>query len=202
VPHSDLLAGMRAVVTMTPAQFVADWMFGAAPYAFRGDNGLYESFCAEIADRLAVPADQITLIGSARLGFSLNPDHLLSPFGKRSDLDLVIVSSSVFDLTWQDLIAKAEAIRLAGEAETRRLKKTRQALVDGYLRPDQLPLGTDLSRNWFPRLAGPFTNRIAREHQVKAWLFRALPFAHMYYESHVRRMQNPVRKILTSRGDL
>src|SRR6266436_3510183 len=98
----------------------------------------------------ALLADNTILVGSGRLGFSLNPEHLLRSFGQASDLDVVIVSSDVFDDTWTELIEKASEIALAGDDDRRRFKRTKENFFRGYLRPDHLPLTIGFASEWFP----------------------------------------------------
>src|SRR4051794_37356146 len=140
----EVLETMRSVATMEPAAFVNDILLGTAPYAFRARPSDYDEFRVEVGARLSVDSAEIELVGSARLGFSLNPDHLLRAFEPSSDLDLVIVSSEVFDAAWQEMLINASSIALANEDEKRRLRKTRENFFNGYLRPDHVPRATFL----------------------------------------------------------
>jgi hypothetical protein len=67
------------------------------PYVFQGNPLLYEVIRGWLSRKLNVHAKEITLIGSARLGFSMAPVPSFGlPCNKNSDLDLTIVSASLF----------------------------------------------------------------------------------------------------------
>src|SRR5438046_735833 len=91
----------------------------------------YAALKAEIADKLMVPTDSLRLIGSAKLGFSLNSDHLLKVFGGHSDLDFVVVNSTLFDSASLEMAARSEEISLAGEDERKRMKRTKENIFNG-----------------------------------------------------------------------
>jgi hypothetical protein len=200
--HPRVLQAMRAAATHEPMEFVDELLFAMPPFAFRSRPVEYDEFRQEVADRLGVNVTNIDIVGSGRLGFSLNPDHLLSHFRPGSDIDLVIVSSQVFDSAWEEMLANGASIGLANEDERRRLKKTRDSFFQGYLRPDHVPLGTFLGREWFPKLSTRFTSNVARAHEVNAWLFKSKVHARSFYEANVARVRGNVRHMLELRGDL
>lgn len=180
---------MRAAVTMPPHQFVSEHMLGPRAFVFGWREEPHAAFCRSMEQALEVGNGDIKLIGSGKLGFSLNPDHLLRRFRRDSDLDLVVVSSERFDAGLLELRELAPELRLASEDERRRLRKSRENSFNGYLRPDQLPLASSLSRSWFPLLAGPYEFEPARSHPVKAWLFKSWRHVRICYAEHHERVQ-------------
>ncbi|HEX9790772.1 MAG TPA: hypothetical protein VGA60_08920 [Kiloniellales bacterium] len=79
------------------SQFVNLWMTEGIPYAFRYEPMRYELIREWIGNYLDVQPKNISLVGSARIGFSLSPDK----FGREyepavSDIDLFVVSQNVF----------------------------------------------------------------------------------------------------------
>jgi hypothetical protein len=74
------------------------WLTEGIPFAFRDRPAVYEALRAWLGDYLRVCPKDITLVGSARIGFSLasSPDFG-RPFNINSDLDLSVVSRSLFD---------------------------------------------------------------------------------------------------------
>lgn len=192
---------MRAAATITPSDFVdRNFLYGEA-YAFDEDPVRHRAFRAEVGYKLSVPEDQVCLIGSGKLGFSLNKDHLLRLFSPESDLDLVVAAQDLFDSTHLELVRRSRELALASQDERRRLRKSRETIFHGYLRPDQLPMTVALSQNWFPRIAGPYVSEVARRHPVKAWLFKSLEHARLCYQNYIEEIQPSVRRLLANRGD-
>lgn len=193
---------MCRAATDDSTQFVRDVLFSDEPFAFAAQPTAYQEFRGEIGRLLGVSSSDIILVGSGQLGFSLNPVRLLQLFTPSSDLDLVVVSSTIFDATSLELLSRAKEIVLAGEDERKRLRKSRENIAFGYHRPDQLPLACGLAKNWFPKLAGRFENGVARIHPVKAWLFKSQEHAMLYYAGQLERIQSDLAKMLSLRGDL
>jgi hypothetical protein len=73
------------------------WLTEGIPFAFQGTPSVYEEIRGWLSHRLNVHPKEITLVGSARIGYSLAaPPDLGKPFGKHSDLDLCVVSADLF----------------------------------------------------------------------------------------------------------
>lgn len=73
------------------------WLSEGVPCAFRSCPGVYEDMRGWLSSRLGVVhAKEITLVGSARTGYSLADFGKV--FGEHSDLDFCIVSRELFSL--------------------------------------------------------------------------------------------------------
>jgi hypothetical protein len=194
---SDLvLRAKAAVVATSPAEFFSEWFLHSPPFAFRATSDSYGGFRREIADLLAVHTCDSLLVGSAQLGFSLNPENLLRKFGSHSDLDLAIISPSIFENAWLDLLGKRHEISLLDQEQRQRFRKTKETFFSGYLRPDELPTVSMLLKDWFPKLAGPFRTAIATRLPVRAWLFRSWWHMEAFYCDGIARVRPGVAKLL------
>jgi hypothetical protein len=183
---------------MAPRDFIDTWLFSCQPYAFSLYSDDYGMFRRELSEKLRVHPSDITLVGSARLGFSMNPSKLLAPFNEASDLDVVVVSSLIFDEAWCNLLA-LETSAKSGDAEEKRLfRKTRESFFDGYLRPDRVPVASWLSKEWFPKLAGPYKSQTAKRHATSAWLFKSWWHAEQFYANNIATIQRDIKKLLAN----
>ena len=73
------------------------WLSEGIPYAFRVSPAIYESVRFWLSTRFEdVHAKEISVTGSARLGWSLAPQKLGKPFDESSDLDIFVVSNPLF----------------------------------------------------------------------------------------------------------
>lgn len=72
------------------------WLSEGIPYAFREQPALYESVRGWLSTCLDIDAKDVHLIGSARIGQSLAPNKLGKKFDQHSDLDIFVISSSLF----------------------------------------------------------------------------------------------------------
>lgn len=57
----------------------------------------------DYSERIGVDPQSLTLVGSAKLGYSLSPSKGFKTFDSHSDLDLAVVSESCFDQAWKAL---------------------------------------------------------------------------------------------------
>lgn len=73
------------------------WLTEGIPFAFSECPALYDSIRSWLSTKLDVHAKKISILGSARLGESLNPKKIGTPFNKASDLDLFVVSGRLFN---------------------------------------------------------------------------------------------------------
>ena len=80
---------------------------GALPWVFSNNPDRFARFRETVGAGIGVPTDQILIVGSGRFGFSLHPNKSWHKFGPASDLDVVIVSDTLFDETWIELLAGA-----------------------------------------------------------------------------------------------
>ena len=72
------------------------WLSEGIPFAFHKCPGIYESVRSWLSTQIDVHAKEIGLVGSARLGKSYVPNKLGAPFDSESDLDIFVISSTLF----------------------------------------------------------------------------------------------------------
>lgn len=78
-------------------EIVRLWLSEGIPYAFKSYPILYETIRGWLASKIDVHPKQITLIGSARIGYSLSPPPKLGkPLNSESDLDFSVISRELF----------------------------------------------------------------------------------------------------------
>lgn len=73
------------------------WLTEGIPAAFAESPALYDVVRSWLGARLKIHAKEISLVGSARVGQSLNPRKLGKRFNATSDLDLLAVSPRLFE---------------------------------------------------------------------------------------------------------
>lgn len=78
------------------------WLSEGIPFAFKECPAVYESLRFWLAPKLGVMAKEISLVGSARIGWSLAPRKMGKPFDRESDLDLFVISQRLFLLISKD----------------------------------------------------------------------------------------------------
>ena len=102
-PPADKVIAAAGVGKRERAVLARLWISEGIPYAFGKCPGLYEEVRNWLAEGLGLDAKYISVVGSARLGYSLAPQR----WGVRyrsgsSDLDFLAVSASLFESLRKD----------------------------------------------------------------------------------------------------
>lgn len=109
-------------------------------------NDQYFDLRAEVAEEYQIHPNDVLVVGSAKLGFSIAPHKRYRHFTETSDIDLVIVSSTLFDRMWKDVHRYSEQ---GGYWE--RSQEFKSYLFQGWIRPDKLPPAKsfELANDWW-----------------------------------------------------
>jgi hypothetical protein len=105
--------------------FCRSFLLEGTPAAFETEPMIYELMREWIARRLSVRAEvhidpkEISLLGSARLGYSLSPYPKFGrPFGAASDLNFAAISRGLFDALCSDFSSWREHFEQKGVTPT------------------------------------------------------------------------------------
>ena len=97
-------------------------------------NEKYFQLRQVVSSKFRVHPNDVLVVGSGKLGFSIAPGKRYKTFGDQSDLDVVIVSRALFDTIWEDLYRYSNT---GGYWEKEQEFAT--YLFRGWIRPDKLP---------------------------------------------------------------
>jgi hypothetical protein len=99
-----------------------------------------------IAKQFKVHPNEVLVVGSAKLGFSIAPKKKFRPFGDKSDIDVVIVSDTLFCSVWSSVYSFWKD-KVIWESEG----DFKKYLFRGWIRPDKLPPSAkfDFSKMWW-----------------------------------------------------
>lgn len=114
--------------------------------AFALDDNKHYKLRQSIADYFKVDYPQVFIVGSAKLGFSIKPKRRFKPFYDQSDIDIVVVSSCLFEKIWKEVF-----IFEKNGGYWSKMKDFKNYHFQGWIRPDMLPLQPSfcLTREWW-----------------------------------------------------
>lgn len=97
-PKSDeFLKTVKNITEFEKMEIIRLWITEGIPYAFKECPMLYEAIRDWFSVRIRIHPKEITLIGSARIGFSLRSQGKYGKkFNKKSDLDFSVISEPWF----------------------------------------------------------------------------------------------------------
>ncbi len=100
---ADVEALHSALLEKEPKDFVSHYIFEPVPFAFNSDLSSWIRWKTSLARLLEVDPQDIVLIGTAALGYSLNPNKNYKIFDDTSDIDCGVISQYHFEIAWRYL---------------------------------------------------------------------------------------------------
>ena len=183
-----------------------DWiidthLFDGVPFCFEDNLRTYNQMLRAIAKGLGIPKDDICIVGSGRIGFSLSPLKYGEKFNRRSDLDIVVVSPELFDPSWFNILANSRIRWSALRRDTQEsLKDHREQhhIHNGWIYPHSVVEALDIGQAWLNTFNGLSVIPDLSTRKVGSRLYRSWQHARIYH----RRSLDQVKKELdnTSRG--
>jgi hypothetical protein len=144
------------------------------------DDERYYGLKAAAAEYFDIHPNEIIVVGSAKLGFSIAPTKRYRAFGETSDIDVAIVSPQLFDRVWHEVFGYLDSAR---SWEARR--DFANYFVRGWIRPDKLPPGENFlfTQEWFDFFRGLSNSREFGDIKISGALYRDWIFLEKYQES-------------------
>ncbi len=186
---------------------VKECIFAGVPYVFRDWKEGFENLRSHICDNLGIGCrENVEVVGSARVGFSLDPDSFGRGFSEKSDIDIVVVDDNIFDEVWKILLKwnYPRRFRLAG-TDYRWATKRMEDLYWGWLRPDKIryeglsfpetliPL-RDISTSWFNTFKSISQVKGFAGLNVSGRLYRTWDHVILYHVDGLRKILELIRE--------
>lgn len=157
-----------------------NWYF--AQYKnLQGDAFIEEidNFREIISNKLKISFHSAKIVGSAKLGYSLSPYHILRPFitsaqaSRTSDIDIAIISTKMFENWWEEIRKEKELYRLHNEEL---YCKTAKSIYRGYINEKTMYELSGLTQHW-QDVIGPVTaalqDKMSIEHPISYRIYRS-----------------------------
>lgn len=92
----------------------------------------YYDLRQQVSDNFSIHPNEIVIVGSAKLGFSIAPQKRYREFCDTSDIDLAIISEKLFSKVWKDIFY----YNCRSDWNPKDFSKY---LFKGWIRPDKIP---------------------------------------------------------------
>jgi predicted nucleotidyltransferase len=156
-------------------------ILGGAPICFRGDPDLILELKKSIADQFGIHVKNVEIVGSAKLGLSLSQKRLGQRYRKESDVDLVLVSSELFDRGWHDLLQLEFKFYQLSEKDRQFLLEAYHTIHHGFISPDRLPPCSKFGEIWWRIFDDVSMKERYENRKIRGRLFKSWWFAEKYY---------------------
>lgn len=133
----------------------------------------------EIADWSGVHTNDVVMVGSGKLGFSIDPTQAFKNFHRESDLDMAIVSSELFDYYWRQVF-----FYMQSDAYWKDRDEFNSYILKGWMRPDLLPSSNfQIRREWWTFFGGLSNRQDYGQYKVRGCVYKNWDFLEEYQTS-------------------
>lgn len=186
----------RELLNTHPIDWIIDnHLFDGLPFYSCHSPEVHDQMVHEIAAGLEIPQIDICVIGSARIGFSLSPAKFGQPFGEYSDIDILVVSQSLFDPSWLDMLNRwgRKRIRLNDQTK-RRLENHREYhyVYNGWIYPGSLVQVLGIGQRWLRTFNGLSRITALAGRTVGGRLYRTWDHARYYHRWSLGRVKEEI----------
>lgn len=131
----------------------------------------------EICEHFHVDFNNVILVGSGKLGFSIKAEKRFQSFGDDSDIDIAVVSGELFQKVWEE----AYLYKKSG-AYWPKSASFFKYLSEGWIRPDKLPTSGyfAFTARWWDFFNQITVSKRYGPYKVRAGLYHSMFFLQEY----------------------
>lgn len=160
---------------LTAIQIVRKHILTGGCYALSDD--LHYQLKERVCDHFKIEFNNVVLVGSGKLGFSIKSEKRFQTFGDDSDIDIAVISSDLFTKVWEE----AYLYKKSG-AYWPKCPVFFKYLSEGWIRPDKLPSSNyfEFSKKWWDFFNDLSASRKFGPYKIRAGLYHSLFFLQEY----------------------
>ena len=145
--------------------------------SFLLNDDQYHLLRARVAAKWGLHPNEILMVGSAKLGFSIVKNQRYRPFGEESDIDLAVVSSQLFDTFARATFDYWEHYSPYWPKHETYVKY----LFRGWIRPDLIPQGLTQGKQWWEFFRMLTAEGTFGTFQIRAGLYKSWHYLDSYH---------------------
>lgn len=185
---------MKAVIKDKSAEEIYnDFFISGDVWIFKSIYGecwyeQYDKFKKYVAQKLDVHYNNIGIAGSAKLGFSLNPEKNYKVFDDKSDIDIIVVSRILFYDFWEQYLYDS----YKPTAKINNIKKVSFCVFRKYMTLDSFR-NNEYYNNWLRKTEG-FEKDIQLKfkigNEIHYRIFESWDSVKLYYMYSIDKLKN------------
>lgn len=183
---------VKLLNTRTVDWIIDNYLFHGLPFYSSHRPELHGQLLRAISKGLRIPQQDICVIGSARLGFSISPLKFGTPFNRFSDIDICIVSVSLFDPSWLDILKKGRkgpvALTPRTESNLRRHREYHY-VHNGWMYPGSILQVLNIGQVWLRTFNGLSRISELATRSIGGRLYRSWDHARLYHRWSLGRLR-------------
>lgn len=174
----------KSILKTTPlSDLVQNYIFDSEPHCFLEYPERYYDFRDGICGTFGIHQQNFTIVGSAKIGFSLAPNKFGTPFNEASDIDVVLVSNVLFNELWLKLLdyKKSNHYKLDRYYKDK-FEDMQKLMFYGNIRLDKLSDDFTFAKKWWEYFNGLSIDPKYGPRSIRGTIFKDWSYATRYYE--------------------
>lgn len=179
-------------------------LFSGLPYAFLRKPSMMAMLRDHLSRNLNIDPNNVYVVGSGKLGYSLNPARFSAPFSRKSDLDIAVIDANLFDHVWLTALEWHYPFRAAQSRVDDVAWPAIRELYWGWFfpnrvsswnslwRPSELEPMREFSTDWFNTFQSVSRIPDFASRAVKGRLYRSIEHAKLYHIDGLRQIRQDV----------
>lgn len=177
----------------TNKELVDRYIWFGTPAIFQDNEQTYFDLRKEIADFFLINnMDNIVVVGSAKLGFSIAPRKEFRDITDDSDIDVAIIDDELFNTYWEKLYDFNINIKNRTETEDQLYRKFLDYFFRGWLRPDLFPFSFSYRNKWFDFFKS-ISYKKYDHRKIAAGIYKNKFFFTKYHERNIEKLREELR---------
>lgn len=158
------------------------------PIIYLDDEDKYFFLKQKVANFFNVSTTKVVMVGSAKLGFSIAPKKIWNDFNEESDIDIVVISETIFDEYWQELLNFNINVKARSEQEDKNYREFLEYFLKGWIRPDLFPFNYPKKNEWFEFFKSISYGKYGN-YKIAGAIFRNEYFFEQYHSRNINRLR-------------
>jgi hypothetical protein len=158
------------------------------PFCMTTDN--YFELKNVISSNFGLHPNDVTMVGSGKLGFTLKPKVQFRKFNDKSDIDMAIISEKLYEKIWKDVFVYKNQVKYWPEEF-----KFKDYFFRGWIRPDYLPpaFSFDFANNWWEFFRQLTKSGKYGPYKIKAGLY----YSRFFFEAYQHHCMTICKQLLS-----
>ena len=150
----------------------------------------YFDLRSEVAKNFGLHPNEVLVVGSAKLGFSIAPDKEYNLFSDESDIDVVLVSSTLFDEYWNQVFSYKKKNPYWDEHDFTGY------LFKGWIRPDKFPRSKlfPSGKDWWDFFLSITSSGRFGDYNIRGGLYQSYFFLENYQKICIQKCRRKLEE--------
>lgn len=162
----------------------------------------YFDLRSKVAKKFGLHPNEVLVVGSAKLGFSIAPDQEYNLFSDESDIDVALVSSTLFDKYWKQAFNFKYNVPYWRNC-WEKYDEFIDFLFRGWIRPDKFPQSKlfPLGKDWWDFFQSMTSSGRYGHYNIRGGLYQSYFFLENYQKICIEKCKKKLEKYYEDNSD-